>query len=193
MQLLLPGLGFVLIVLPMIEIALFVLIGGQIGVLGTLAAVIATGVIGAAVLSRQGTATWARFNQNLDSGQIPIREVFDGFLMILAAVLLITPGFATDLFGFSLTVPQLRDWLGSRLQDRAHVVMAGRAAHPGSRAGSRAGDMAGETGWDARWPDPERTAGSQPAGPAGRGKDTQVPVIEGELLDTPDRAGPKER
>ncbi|MEM8876329.1 MAG: FxsA family protein [Pseudomonadota bacterium] len=129
---LIPGLGFVLIILPMIEIALFVVVGGQIGVLGTLAAVIATGVIGAAVLSRQGMATWERMNRNLEAGEIPIREVFEGFLMVIAAVLLITPGFATDVLGFSLTVPAVRGFLAEALKNRARVQV---------RTGSTTGNM----------------------------------------------------
>lgn len=134
---LVPGLGFVLIVLPMIEIALFVVIGGQIGVLGTLAAVIATGVIGAAVLSRQGVATWERMNRNLEAGEIPIREVFEGFLMVIAAVLLITPGFATDVFGFLLTVPAVRGLLAEALKKRARVqVRTATTSHGGGDPGA---------------------------------------------------------
>jgi UPF0716 protein FxsA len=120
---LVPGLGFILIILPMIEIALFVVIGGQIGVIGTILAVIATGVIGAAVLSRQGLATFERLNRNLEAGEIPLREVFDGFLMVIAAVLMITPGFATDAIGFLLTVPALRDLMAQAIQKRANVYV----------------------------------------------------------------------
>jgi UPF0716 protein FxsA len=141
---LVPGLGFILIILPMIEIALFVVIGGQIGVLGTILAVIATGVIGAAVLSRQGLATFERMNRNLEAGEIPLREVFDGFLMVIAAVLMITPGFATDAIGFLLTVPALRDVMAQTIQKRADIYVHrtdGRQADFRSNAAPEAGDL----------------------------------------------------
>jgi UPF0716 protein FxsA len=161
---LVPGLGFVLIILPMIEIALFVLIGGQIGVLGTLAAVIATGVIGAAVLSRQGIATWERMNRNLEAGEIPLKEVFEGFLMVIAAVLLITPGFATDVIGFLLTVPAMRGYLANVLKSRARVHVH---QDPMSHGGSHGGAGHTETAGGAR----EYDTGAH------------GPVIEGELVE----------
>ena len=157
---LVPGLGFVLIILPMIEIALFVVIGGQIGVLGTLAAVILTGVIGAAVLSRQGVATWERMNRNLEAGEIPLREVFEGFLMIIAAVLMITPGFATDVIGFLLTVPATRGYLADILKARARVHVH-RGPHPTSAGGYDRTDAQGRD----------------------FNTDTEAPVIEGELIE----------
>ena len=163
LRLLLPGLGIVLIALPLLEIALFVVIGGQIGVFATMAMVIATGLIGAMVLSRQGLQTLERIDRAIRAGQVPVRDVFDGFLMIVAALLLITPGFATDTIGFLLTVPAVRGLLADAVQRRARVHVQGMRMNGGP------GGVPGSGG----------SAGFR-----------QGPVIEGELVEgAPGRPG----
>ena len=93
-----------LIGVPLIEIGLFIEIGGFIGLWPTLALVILTAVVGSWQLRLQGLATLARARQQLDRGQLPARELFDGFCLVIAGALLLTPGFMTDAVGLALFV-----------------------------------------------------------------------------------------
>ena len=94
-----PLLLFVLFVgVPLIEIALFIEIGGALGTGRTLALIVATALLGAFVARRQGLAVL----QNLRNGAAPLPELMHGVLILLAGACLITPGFFTDALGFLL-------------------------------------------------------------------------------------------
>ena len=97
-----------LIVVPMAEIALFVQVGGAIGLWPTLAIVVATAVAGTALLRAQGVSTLRRAQASLDKGVFPVAEVFDGLCLLVAGALLLTPGFFTDTVGLLLFVPAAR-------------------------------------------------------------------------------------
>jgi UPF0716 protein FxsA len=96
------------IVLPIAELYVIIQIGGAIGVLPTLAILIADSIIGAALARSQSRAAWERFNRVLAEGRVPGREVFDGAMIILGGALLLTPGFITDVFGLFLLIPPTR-------------------------------------------------------------------------------------
>ncbi len=96
---------------PLVEIAVFVKVGGAIGLVPTLAIVILTAMLGAALWRAQGLSTWARAQEALNRGELPLQEVADGAFLIVAGALLLTPGFVTDTFGFLLFVPPIRHWL----------------------------------------------------------------------------------
>ena len=96
------------IVLPIAELYVIIQIGGAIGVLPTLAILIADSLIGAALARSQGRAAWERFNRALAEGRVPGREVFDGAMIILGGALLLTPGFITDVVGILLLLPPTR-------------------------------------------------------------------------------------
>lgn len=98
----------IFIVVPMIELAVLIKVGSQIGVLWTLILIFVTAVVGVTLLRAQGLATLMRANRRLEEGSIPAQELAEGFLLALAGALLITPGFVTDAFGFSLLVPGVR-------------------------------------------------------------------------------------
>lgn len=98
----------IFIVVPMIELAVLIKVGSQIGVLWTLILIFFTAVVGVSLLRAQGLATLMRANRRLEEGAIPAQELAEGFLLALAGALLITPGFVTDAFGFSLLVPGVR-------------------------------------------------------------------------------------
>lgn len=97
---------------PIAEIALFIQAGEIIGLWPTLAAVVATAIIGTALLRAQGLATIERARRQIDEGRIPVSEVFTGVCLLLAGALLLTPGFLTDTVGFLLLVPPLRQTIG---------------------------------------------------------------------------------
>lgn len=98
-------------VIPLAELFLLLKVGTVIGVLNTVALVIGTAVIGAWLVRRQGVATLYRIREQLAMGNLPADELMDGLMLIIAAVVLITPGLITDSFGFLLLVPVVRKWL----------------------------------------------------------------------------------
>ncbi|HEV2676857.1 MAG TPA: FxsA family protein [Aliidongia sp.] len=97
-----------LLALPLIEIAGFVLLGPYLGVGGTLAEIILTGMIGMAVVRRQGFETLVRLRAAAQAGETPLPVAVDGGAQVLAGVLLTVPGFFTDAIGLLLLVPPLR-------------------------------------------------------------------------------------
>jgi UPF0716 protein FxsA len=97
--------------LPLLEIAVFIEVGGIIGVWATIGLIIATTVAGSLLLRAQGLATLTRARAQMDAGHLPAREIFDGFCVVLAAGLLVLPGFVTDALGLLLFLPPVRDLL----------------------------------------------------------------------------------
>jgi UPF0716 protein FxsA len=117
---------FVFLVVPVVEIFLFVVVGNAIGVWPTLALVLATAFVGSALVSRQGRDTWAKFRAELATGQSPSVTLVHGAMIVVAGALLLTPGFLTDAVGFTLLVPAareaLRGWFVKRMKNRWIVV-----------------------------------------------------------------------
>lgn len=103
---------FLFIGIPLIEIYLFIQVGGSIGVWPTIGLVVLTAFIGTALLRQQGMATLARAQSELDRQQLPVRELFDGVCLLIGGLLLLTPGFLTDALGFALLIAPLRAILG---------------------------------------------------------------------------------
>lgn len=112
--------------IPIAEIALFIQAGSLIGLWPTLAAVVATAIIGGAIIRAQGLAVLARAQQSFDRGEAPVNEVFTGLCLLVAGALLMTPGFLTDSLGFLLLVPAVRRSLGKWLLT---TLMQNRNAH----------------------------------------------------------------
>ena len=96
---------------PLVEIAVFVEVGGVIGLWPTLGLVVLTAVLGAWQLRAQGLATLMRARNQVERGALPTRELFDGACLLVAGALLLTPGFVTDAAGFLLFFPPVRDIL----------------------------------------------------------------------------------
>jgi UPF0716 protein FxsA len=118
----LPILFLLFIIVPIIEISLFIQIGGKIGGFNTLALVIVTAALGAFCVKREGIATLQSAQQKLQQNQMPAKELIAGAGLLVAGVLLITPGFMTDLFGFLLILPFSRKWLLERLLKRSNIA-----------------------------------------------------------------------
>ena len=114
------------ILVPPIEIALFILIGGRIGLWLTLGIVLLTAVIGASLVSRQGRAELGRLQSEFAAGQFPARPLVHGAMILVAGAVLITPGFLTDAVGFALLSPQIREvlrrWGVRRWSNRVTVL-----------------------------------------------------------------------
>ena len=100
------------IIVPIAEIALLVHVGGLIGSWQTIGLVVLTAVLGTALFRAQGFRVLMRAQDVLTQGGFPAEELFDGICILLAGVLLLTPGFLTDALGLALLVPGLRVWIG---------------------------------------------------------------------------------
>ncbi len=96
------------IAVPIVEIYFIVKVGELIGVLPTLALLVADALLGAALLRHQGRGAWRRFNAALTERRFPGREVADGLMIAVGGTLLLTPGFVTDVFGAILLIPPTR-------------------------------------------------------------------------------------
>lgn len=109
-----------LIALPVIEIALFVKSAQWIGIGLTIVLAIGAGMVGVALVRRQGVGTMMRAREMLDRGEMPVAEAFDGLCLAVAGALLFLPGFFTDFVALALLLPPvraaLRTWLGHHVR-----------------------------------------------------------------------------
>ena len=94
--------------LPALEIFLLIKIGGQVGALNTVALIFLTAIIGIYFAKLQGIQTLKSGMVNLYQNKMPIYEIMSGASIAIAALLLIIPGFFTDLLGFLLLIPFTR-------------------------------------------------------------------------------------
>jgi UPF0716 protein FxsA len=142
----------VFIVVPIAELYVIIQVGQQIGVLWTIAILVADSILGSMLMRSQGRAAWRRFNVALQAGRPPAREVLDGVLVIFGGALLLTPGFLTDILGLLLLLPPtravVRRILVHRFADRMIASATRRGPPPGfgpprGRAGTRPGDVEG--------------------------------------------------
>lgn len=108
-----PVVFLAFILIPIAEIAVFIKVGGLIGVLPTLALVIGIAIFGTWLLRQQGLQTFTKAQSALNRGEIPVGEMLDGFFLVLAALLMVTPGLLTDAVGFALLIPTVRKALGA--------------------------------------------------------------------------------
>lgn len=153
--------GLALLVTAFLEIAVLIgvthLLGGAFW---TFLLVLATSALGSVLLRREGGRAWQRFRLAAASGQAPGEQASDGLVGLFAAVLLVIPGFLTDVVGLALLVPPLRRLARGRVQAyaerRVSPSVAGdlfgprrvrvqRGAGVGPRDGTGAGSAAGET------------------------------------------------
>jgi len=99
------------ITIPLVEIAILIKIGKIIGAGYTIALVIGTAFLGVSLLRIQGISTLAKVQSNVNRGQLPATELIEGLILLISGVLLLTPGFFTDILGFLMLVPMLRQKL----------------------------------------------------------------------------------
>ena len=120
-------LAFLLV--PLIEIGLFIQVGGLIGLWPTLGVVVATAILGTMLVRSQGAAALGRIKRSLDELSDPSGPLADGAMILLSGALLLTPGFFTDAVGFALLVPGVRAWVFRQLRSRVNVrtFASGRA------------------------------------------------------------------
>lgn len=95
-------------IMPIIEIALLIKVGGIIGGWNTVAIVLLTAFIGAYFVKREGLQTMQTAQEKMQRGEMPGKELVDGLMLAVAGVLMVTPGFITDIFGILLVLPGTR-------------------------------------------------------------------------------------
>ncbi len=150
--------GFIILAIfigiPIMEIAVFIEVGERIGLGWTIATVIATAVAGTILLRYQGFATLARAQQQVAEGRPPVLELLEGVGLLIAACLLLTPGFVTDAVGALLLITPVRRYIATTLiqkilasgQFAFHRGGPGRTNARGSESGVIDGDFEDVTG-----------------------------------------------
>lgn len=130
-----------LIGVPLLEIWTIIQVGRVIGPWWTIGLLLAAGALGSWLIQREGTRAWGAFRTALHSGRMPARELADGALVLIGGVLMLSPGFVTDLVGVLLILPVSRPVARaalSRFVERRLVVVPygpGDARRPGPPAG----------------------------------------------------------
>jgi len=112
-----PLLVLAFTLVPAIEIALFIRIGGSIGAAATLAVVLFTGIAGASLARSQGFRVLQDSQKALQEGRVPTDELLEGGLVLFGGALLLTPGFLTDFLGLACLLPGTRK-IGAALLKR---------------------------------------------------------------------------
>ena len=120
-----PILVALFIGVPLIEIYLFIQVGGVIGALPTVLVVIGTAVLGVSLLRSQGFHTMAKFQQEVTTGQLPASTMLEGVALIFGGALLLTPGFLTDAIGFLCLIPFTRQTIIAWIIKNMKVTSSG--------------------------------------------------------------------
>lgn len=123
-------------VVPLIELFLLTWIGGMIGLGPTIALVLVTGILGAALAKREGLRVLGQWQSDMAQGRVPADGVLGGLLVLVGGVFLVTPGVLTDVLGLSLMIPSVRRGL-------ANVIRKRLEANPGAVPGVRVVDFGG--------------------------------------------------
>ncbi len=113
-----PSLFALFLAVPLLEVYLLIEVGQAIGAPLTIAAVVGTALLGAALVRYQGMVTATRLYTQVNQGELPAQTLFEGACLLVAGALLLTPGFFTDGVGFALLTPPLRRWLYRHLRHR---------------------------------------------------------------------------
>lgn len=118
----------IFILVPLLEIYLLIKVGSFIGAIPTLLLILFTAILGAMLLRLQGLQTLARVREATDQGELPAEPLVEGLILLVAGVLLLTPGFFTDTLGFIGLIPPLRNrmaryllqgFFSARIRERA--------------------------------------------------------------------------
>lgn len=104
------------LMVPLIELAIFIQIGQLIGTLETIAIIFLTGVVGAVLVRSQGAIVIYRITSSVRQGRLPANDVIEGLFVLIGGALLLTPGFFTDVIGILMLAPVTRALFRERLK-----------------------------------------------------------------------------
>ena len=110
------------IAIPLIEIALFIQIGGAIGLWSTLLVVVITAILGTYLVKQQGLRTLSQLQNNMSQMHDPTEPLVHGAMILFSGALLLTPGFFTDGIGFALLVPSIRSAVFNAVRSRIKMA-----------------------------------------------------------------------
>ena len=134
------ALAVIFVIGPIVELYVIIQVAHVIGAWQTILLLLVEGAVGAWLIKRQGRAVLRRLQAQLNSGQLPTKELIDGGLILFAGTLMLAPGFLTDVLGFLLLIPPTRALFRAALmhhfRDR---IKAGSASFLGSFGGGRMG------------------------------------------------------
>lgn len=142
---------FAFLAIPLIEIALFIQVGGLIGLWLTLAIVIVTAFLGTVLVRSQGSLALQGIKQSFENLNDPTEPLAHGAMILFSGALLLTPGFFTDAIGFALLIPAVRSYVFKEISKRVHVTRVGdphfeaRSASGGARSETIEGEYEIET------------------------------------------------
>lgn len=103
-----PILVLLFLVVPLIELYVLIQVGEEIGALNTIGLLVVISIVGAWLAKREGLGVWRRINEQVKAGKVPGADLVDGFLILLAGALLVTPGFVSDVLAILLLLPPTR-------------------------------------------------------------------------------------
>ena len=150
-------------IVPVVELALLIRIGGLLGLGPTLLLVIGTGAAGAWLARREGLRAWLAVRDELQGGGLPGESLVHALLILAAGVVLITPGVLTDIAGILLLIPPVRGRLIARVRNWLVRQVAGGAIHVVQGPGSGFSGIRADFVKRPRARRPER-AGKRPSG-----------------------------
>nr|WP_284694990.1 FxsA family protein [Photobacterium galatheae] len=136
------------ILVPVIEIALFIQVGGVLGLWTTLFLVLLTAVVGASLVRSQGIATLLSVQDRLNQGELPAQQILEGVMLAVAGVLLLTPGFMTDAMGLVVLLPGPRAAIARYLMRKVKV----QSMHQGGFGGGVGGGFGSQGPFSNRDP-----------------------------------------
>ncbi len=102
------------IIIPIIEISIFITIGSSIGILNTIAIILTTALIGIFLVRRQGIKLLFDAQRNLSQGIMPTKEIKGGIFLLISGLLLITPGFFTDCISFAVFLKPVQNIIATQ-------------------------------------------------------------------------------
>ena len=105
------------IIIPIIEISIFITIGSNIGILNTIAIILITALIGIFLVRRQGIKLLFDAQKNLSQGIMPTEEIKGGIFLLISGLLLVTPGFFTDCIGFAFFLKPVQNLVAKKAKN----------------------------------------------------------------------------
>ena len=132
----------ILLIIPFVELYLLLEVGSFLGVFPTIFMIIFTGVLGVRLFRQQGFTTLKRFQDTVARGEIPAYEMIEGPILLIGGVLLIAPGFFTDILGFACLIPSARKAIAKYIIE--HYLVTSQRGTPFSQSTQQRAAIEGE-------------------------------------------------
>ena len=107
----------VFIIIPILEISIFITVGSNIGVLNTIAIILITALVGIFLVRKRGLSLLFNARQNMSDGMMPTEEIKGGIFLLISGLLLITPGFFTDFIGFAVFLKPVQNFISIKAKN----------------------------------------------------------------------------